>query len=753
MKPIKLFIFLFLFGIKTMVFSQDHVTVVLSGGGATALAHIGVLKTLEENNIPIHSIGGTSMGAIIGALYATGIDIYTMEQWAKNGFFREISSGEKGLGANYLFKQEAANSGILSLKFDPLKPLNKNLPTNLNSSAALDFELMQCFAIPSIVANNDFNNFMIPFFTVASDISKQSVTVFRKGYLPGALRATTAFPFYFSPHAINGITYFDGGIYDNFPLEEAEKAFLPTLIIGSDVSDLDHQVSTDDLVSQVRGLIVHRREIKTKGTPVVIISPKSEVGTFDFENAPSAIINGTIETMKHIAEIKSHISSASSPDSLFQQRQTYRNALPEFKAQLKQRKKKSPNSKKKSIKSLDILETRTLFSRAVQNPLLDNVFPEIRQENDSATNQILQFRTSTAPPLEFQAGGVFSTSPISTGFFQLKYKRLKKIGTIISANSYFGKFYSSFGFKGEWWFNSRHDYKIEAGAYYNNFDFFKAKATFFNQDIPSFIVLKNQLAFINFITPLSQSSTLSLENKYMDISANYYENKEFSAIDIPDQTNFFGYSTGLNYTYNTLNRKQFESKGSYLRFKVSLNQGTGSSVPGTTSINPISLSHSREWTKANLKGQHFFSLGKGSIGLLTEANYNNQPEFSSITGTLIFSDNFSPVPESQTQFLEEFRANYFVGSGLKLIHPIYEKLEVHAYGFQFTNLARFSLDKELRAESELGKLESDFMLSSGLFFESPFGPISLFYNHFGKNAGGFISLNFGFILFNPRCLE
>jgi len=733
--------------------SQERIAVVLSGGGATALAHIGVLKSLEENRIPIHAIGGTSMGALISALYATGIPLEIMEQWARNGFFESISAGEFQEGKNYHFYHRNQGPALINFKFDPFKPLENNLPLSITSSASLDFELMKLFALPSMEANCDFENFMIPFFTVASDVERQKSQLFTHGYLPSVLRASMAFPFYLSPQEIDEITYFDGGIYDNFPIREAERLYAPTLIIGSDVSSSQEKVTSDNLLSQVRGLIVHRTAAPTQNTPVITIKPESEVGTFDFDIASAAIINGYVAAENNMEEILAKVQSRVEPSVVHEKRKVYRSQLPDFSISYTQKTElgKEVLNSKQTI--LNEVETRNLFFKYLQNPTLEKLYPYLTQKSATDSLYDLEFQKKATPPLEVEFGGLFSTSPISTGYFQLNYMGSKRSNLITGVNAYFGKFYNSVGIRHLQWIKLPLPLRVEGGLYYNNIDYFKARATFLNQDIPSFIVLENGLAELKFSTPLSTSSLLTLENRYIDINANYYENKNFSGNDIPDQTNFFGWTSGLKIEYSTLNRLQYATDGTYLSLKAYANRGTGTSIPGTTSLNQIKVSHKREWTKLNLKAEHFM-IGEGfSFGAYLEANYNNQPEFSSLTGNKVFSDYFAPIPEMKTQFIESFRTNYYVGSGFKFIIPVVKKLEWHNYAFFFSDYARVKLDEELRAESDLGVFQNDFLGSSGLYYSTPLGPITLWYHQFGKNEAPFLSLSLGFVLFNPRTLE
>ena len=121
------------------------VGLVLSGGGAKGLAHIGVLKALEENNIPIDYITGSSMGALIGALYASGYSPIEIEAMVLSEKFKEMSQGEIDSYFSYYLKQQQIDPSYIRLRFKPNQPLLKSLPTHVYNSQQLDFYLMTLF--------------------------------------------------------------------------------------------------------------------------------------------------------------------------------------------------------------------------------------------------------------------------------------------------------------------------------------------------------------------------------------------------------------------------------------------------------------------------------------------------------------------------------------------------------------------------------------------------------------------------------
>ncbi|MFM7903260.1 MAG: patatin-like phospholipase family protein, partial [Bacteroidota bacterium] len=171
---------------------------VLSGGGVRGMAHIGVLKALEENNIKIDCITGTSAGAIIGAYYAAGLSPVEIERIVLSDQFRDWVTGKIGEDLDYYFNKQEPDASWITVKFSLDSTLKARLPISVVKSARTDFMLMETMSQAIARANYDFDSLFIPFRCVASDIKSRAPKVFSKGDLPLAVRASMAYPLYFT---------------------------------------------------------------------------------------------------------------------------------------------------------------------------------------------------------------------------------------------------------------------------------------------------------------------------------------------------------------------------------------------------------------------------------------------------------------------------------------------------------------------------------------------------------------------------
>ena len=217
-------------------FSQDSIKrpkigLVLTGGGAKGFAHIGVLKVLEKAGIKIDYIGGTSMGAVVGGLYATGYSAQQIDSIFRNTNFDELLKDYVPRANKSFYEKRNVELYAISL---PFKKLSIGVPIAL-SKGMYNYNLLNKLT-HSVRHIRDFNQLPIPFLCIATDIETGEQLILNKGSLPQALLASSAFPTLFSPVEIDGKMLIDGGVSNNYPIDEVRKMGAD-IIIGVDVQD------------------------------------------------------------------------------------------------------------------------------------------------------------------------------------------------------------------------------------------------------------------------------------------------------------------------------------------------------------------------------------------------------------------------------------------------------------------------------------------------------------------------------------
>lgn len=210
-----LFLLLFLTALLTEAQYRPKIGLVLSGGGAKGLAHIGVLKAMEKAGIRPDYITGTSMGSIIGGLYAIGYSASEIEKMVKEVDWDELLANNMPMNKIVMEEKPYYGRYLVEVPTDNFKP---KLPTGVIEGQALD-ELL--FDLTRRVHNiSDFNRFPIPFACMGTDITTGKLVVLNHGNLAKSIRASMAAPAVFTPVEVEGRLLVDGGLVHNFPVDE-----------------------------------------------------------------------------------------------------------------------------------------------------------------------------------------------------------------------------------------------------------------------------------------------------------------------------------------------------------------------------------------------------------------------------------------------------------------------------------------------------------------------------------------------------
>ncbi len=270
--------------------SRPRIGLVLSGGGARGIAHIGVLKVLEEMKVPVDIIAGTSMGSIVGGLYAAGFSPAEMEklvtsvEW--NKAFRDKPPPEE---QPFRRKQDTQQYQIdFELGF---KEGKFAIPLGLVQGQGLNYILNMALIQQAKV--KDFDLLKVPFRAVAADIETGEAVVIGKGDLATALRASMSIPGVFAPVEMDGKMLVDGGIANNLPMDVARQMGADVLIcvdIGTPLRYRDKIQSATGITAQVMTILIQRNvaaQLETLREGDILIKPElGDAGTTDFTRAP-----------------------------------------------------------------------------------------------------------------------------------------------------------------------------------------------------------------------------------------------------------------------------------------------------------------------------------------------------------------------------------------------------------------------------------------------------------------------------------
>ncbi len=273
--------------------TAPRIGLALSGGGARGLAHIGVLKVLEEMRVPVHCVTGASIGAIVGGAYASGSPAARLETIVRatdwNQVFtdrpprEEISSRRKEDDYKTLFAPEFG-----------VKPSGLVLPKGI--IAGVSIEAFMRALTESAVGINDFSRLPIPFRAVAADIETGEAVVLDRGNVAQAMRASMAIPGVVAPVEIGGRLLVDGGVANNLPIDEARKLCADVVIaVNISTPPLKREEISSALAVSLQllnflGKATVDRQLKSLGGRDVLISPDlGDISAGSFERSGDAI--------------------------------------------------------------------------------------------------------------------------------------------------------------------------------------------------------------------------------------------------------------------------------------------------------------------------------------------------------------------------------------------------------------------------------------------------------------------------------
>ncbi len=739
----------------------QKIGLVLSGGGASGMAHIGVLKALESNQIKVDYIVGTSVGALIGGLYASGYSPEQIEAIVTSKDFRNSANGEIKSKYAFFLKKSDPNASMISWNFKVDSLFEANIPTNFVSPTSIDFGLLKLFAQANATANGDFDQLMIPFRCIASNISERKQEVLAEGDLASAIRASMTYPFYLSPITLNGDLMFDGGLYNNFPVDVMCKEFQPDYIIASNVSTETPPPDPDNLISQVKSMLIKSPDYKIDCADGVIINSNVEdISTFDFYHNQDAIQRGFESCQNSMPEIMLTVN-ASEKQLIDSTRQSFRKKHPELifneldfsglnKNQTKYFKKrlqatgqqfKAENLEKEIMMLASDEKVKSIYPVAQFSPL------------DTAFKVSLEVKKEK--PFKASFGGIISTKPFSTGFFELDYNVLKSTGLKAHGNIYFGSFYSSAEAGLRWDVPFDFPFYIESQFTVNQFDYFNSNSTFIEENDPPYIIDSENYWESSINLPVLTKGKLSFGAAYVWQEFDYYQSDNFERGDTSDITLFEGYSTFAKYEFNSLNRKMYANKGSKLSFRFRYMDGRENTTPGSTAEIKEPSRDQHDWITIQLNyDKYFFSNGNFRLGTSLHGVYSDLPFFQNYTATILSAPSFNPLPENFTLFREEYRAISFLGGGAKAIYSYRDLIDfrLEAYVFQpYQSLSR-GIDGSVSLGQEVSNRE--YIGTFTAVYHSRIGPLAANLNYFqsGTPELSFL-MHFGYLIFNKRAKD
>ncbi|GAC1598771.1 MAG: patatin-like phospholipase family protein [Hymenobacter sp.] len=745
----------------------QKVGLVLSGGGAKGLAHIGVLKQLEKNHIPIDYIVGTSMGAVVGGMYAAGYSPTEIEQVVLSPEFQRWTSGKPLESKTFNFLTDEPSPSALRLGIAIDSSFKARVSTNLVNDLNLNLALARLLAPAGASSGYDFDKLFVPFRCMASEVFTRQVVEQKKGSLSDAIRNSMSFPLAFRPiRNLDGKYYYDGAVYDNFPTNTMKKAFAPDVIIGVNVGDVamkKYPKNDDQLLgSTVAFLGTSVADTLSVGRNGIYIQPDLEgMGVGDFDRVRDFIAEGDTAAQRSMGKIKQRIGRRTDSTALLQRRLAFQGLAPrprfvavevrglrpdqnEYAARFFQRKGREY--------SLDDIEEG--YYRLASDDYFKNIYPRIRYDA-ARQGYVFSVDAQRNNNVSTEVGFVLSNRPIDNLYFGLEYRYLRRLLYTASADVSLGRFYN--GAHGSFRINvpARLPYFFEPEVTYNQWDFQNTGGVLGRDVINTQVRQQDTKLGAQFGISPTYRSRLLLDAATFVTKDEYTNSNKLNSADVLDATVFRGATAALRLARNTLNRKQYATSGH--RFVYTLRGVTGASTytPGSTAEQLASSSH-RQWLQFRATVERYFSLKdeRHAWGYFGEVMVSSQGTFSNYRSSQTISPVFAPLPDSRTLFLDAYRSSRYAAVGLRYTQPFLRKLEWRTEVFVHVNAQPLRQGDLPVAVPQSGFDRPRLTASTGLVFQTPVGPLALHARFYDDSSERFsIYGHLGFLLFRSRALE
>ncbi len=743
--------------------SAQKVGLVLSGGGVKGFAHIGVIKALEENHIPIDYITGTSIGAIIGSLYASGYTPEEMYELFQSEQFRIWAEGKPSNKEVYHFKRHQTNSKMFNFRFSEKKgKYNIDLPTNLVPETQMDFAFMEFYAPISAACHYDFDHLMVPLRCIATDVYHHQKVVLAKGHLGQAVRASMTFPFFFKPIEIDNRLLFDGGMVDNFPTGVMQETFHPDIIIGHKVADDLNKPTDDNLVGQLESMLMKQTDYQIPDSLGVLLETRFDnLNLMDIAKLKIIYEAGYQTAQKQIKKILHKVTRRISPEDLKQKRDNFKKKKPVLTFNNLEIEGVSNHNQEQYIKRsfgqegkvMSLYEFKQMYLRLIADPQILSVLP-MAKYNPETHFFDLTLKVTSRNSFNFVVGGNISALNINQGFLGLDYRFYKKKAYNLHSNIYFGRLYNSgqIGIRVD--YPTRYPFALLSNYTFNHWDYFSSSPELFFEDYrPSYIKKKEHRIVFEALFPLSFNSSINAGTSLFKEDDQYYQKEKYSRTDIADRTLFRGFSLYTGVEKNTLDAKQYATQGSLLKFKIKWVNGIERTVPGSTSENDILEKKRHQYLEFGFKHHSFLKVSPHiSLGFLSEIVANNKSVFSNYTATTLNAAGFTPTPHSKTLFIHQFHSNRYVALGSQLIFRFLPNLHLRVEGYTFLPFEKIIIVKDDKPDLSPFKWSyTQELFNASLVYQTPFGPLALGANYYEKpGANWFFVLHFGYVLFNKK---
>jgi NTE family protein len=744
----------------------QRVGLVLSGGGARGMAHIGALLALEEAGVPIDCVAGTSAGAMVGAFYAAGyspseirdIALQVSRSWLAPGLaFQE----------SHFHERDRADGTFVEI---PLFARRKNeslFPEFLVSDAEINIGLNQYLAGADGAARHNFDSLFVPYRAISSDVQNHRSVVLDRGSLAFAVRSSIAVPLFFSGawnDTYSGL--FDGGIYDNFPVEPLRDAFQPDFVIGISVHTRDRTGESLTEASGFLRLLITNHLIDLKSwekmpeTGFLIAPDLGGISALDFstEAVRHAIDAGYEATRACIGELRQRLHRVQDSTARAAARRAFRQRWPQLRIESVEvnglnswesryvRQLLKPDRRNTSFD-----DVRRAYNRLRRDAKLNYIFPELNYRPELGGYKA-RFHIRPAPRMGLRFGATYFSPNDHQLEVGLRFKGIGPLGYEAEGTLHQGSIVNAVRMRGQVSVPLRLPIAVELLNEVAQWDLQRPVVSLLSTEKYSTISQAHFEFRPAALLALNAKSTLTAAWALHNQRLLYYANSNRPALGERDRCDWVGQSAWLEYQRNSYDRKMYARQGSRLHLQAGGRLAEERFKSAETKKRRPTVTHS--WVQAQLRYRQTLREWKLlHVGWSVDAAWSTLGATGDLTTHRLLSPKLDPLVDSPFLYIPELYSRLYGAGGLHLIWAFTDDFDLRVEGWYMHTFWRpnFRADGRWSNVYEISPDMGLFAASAGGAYRTKVGPIGAFLQYYSRADQPFrVLVHLGFLILPRR---
>lgn len=743
------------------------VGLVLSGGGAKGIAHVGVIQALEENDIPIDFITGTSMGAIVGGLYASGYTPAEMMDLLTSEEFAYWSTGKIDPRYAYYFGAEQASPVMFSINLatrkDSIEESRTPVAASLINPMPMSFAFMELFSGQTAQCGGDFDRLFVPFRCVASDAQAKHKVVLSSGDLGQSIRASMSFPIVFQPAEVDTMLLYDGGIYDNFPVDVMKEDFSPGFILGIDVSTVEKGPQTS-LMDQLENLVIQNNDYDLNPEDGIKIRfDLNEFGLLDFPKARQIYEIGYAKGLEMMDSIKARVDRRMPAKARQLRRRVFKSQTPAVSFGSVEAYGATPKQnafieyqftgRAHNADTLDVVQARSDYYRTISSGKYRDLAPR-SQYNDSTGLFDLKLRAAVKPPFSLGVGGYISSSTSSYVYAAGNYSTLSFRALSASAGLWLGQSYLGAMLRSRLQLRTSTPSAIELQGVAFRQRYYDKDYLFYERHEPSYLVSEELYGRLKWACAIGLHGALELGAGYGLIDDGFFRP---IAIDGKEHGRDHGkWRLGQVYASfvgSTLDDINFPTSGHSYKFSAMGALG-GYKLDYADPVQN-DLNQDPRWIQLESATRNYFALSKKfTIGLETDVLLSTRKLYGDYSSAIASAPAFNPTPASHNTFNPYFRGNSFLAAGLVPVYRYSDNLSARLAAYAFIPVRKIVSEGGQAAYEGRWLGGARAYCELDLCYKLPFATVCAYCNYASSPGSKWnVGISFGVFLTAPKFLR